>query len=127
MSSALLADEHDPVRRAGDRAADVDQVPLRIDLFDAEVRLRVPRSAVVPRHLLALDDARRVRAGSDRARTPMLRVAVRVRAAAEAVALHYALEAAPLRRPRHLHLVARGEDVHVDDVADLVRRHFGVL
>src|SRR5512132_3478391 len=76
MASALLADEHDPVGRAGDRAADVDQVALRVDLLDPEVRLGVTLGAVVARHLLALDDARRVRAGSDGARATVLRVAV---------------------------------------------------
>src|SRR5512143_3405819 len=56
----LLADEHDPVRRAGHRAADVDQVAFGIDLLDAEMRLRVARGAVMPRHALALDDTRRI-------------------------------------------------------------------
>ena len=66
------------------------------------------------RHLLALDDARRIRAGSDRARPAMLRVAVRVRTAAEAPALHHALEAATLRRAGHLHRARRREDADVD-------------
>src|SRR5512132_2235159 len=127
MASALLADEDDPVGRAGDRAADVDQVTLRVDLLDPEVRLGVTLGAVVARHLLALDDARRVRAGSDGARATVLRVAVGVRAAAEAPALHHALEAASLGRPRDLHLVAGSEDPHRDLVAEVERRHFDVL
>ena len=95
---------HDAAGRTGDRAADVDQVALRVDFLDAEVRLRVTRVAVVARHLLALDDARRIGARSDGARTAVLRVAVRVRTAADAVALHDALEATTLRRAGDLHL-----------------------
>src|SRR5688500_19483724 len=57
----------------------------------------------------------------------MLRVAVGVRTAAEAPALHDALEAASLRRPRDLDLIARREDPDVDDVADLVRRDLRLL
>ena len=89
-----------PFVGTGDRAADVDQVALRVDLLDAKVDLRVALGAVVSGHLLALDDARRIGAGSDGARTTVLRVAVRVRTAADAVALHDALEAATLRSCR---------------------------
>src|SRR5690349_24413761 len=60
MGSALLADEHDPVRRAGHCAADVDQVALRVHPLDAQAALRVALGAVVTGHLLALDHARRV-------------------------------------------------------------------
>src|SRR5215470_19460674 len=99
-SLRLLADDHDAARLSGDRAADVDQVALRVDLLDAKVRLRVALVAVVARHALALDDARRIRAGSDRAGTTVLRVAVRVRTTARLVALHDALEPTALRRAR---------------------------
>src|SRR4029079_7926576 len=118
----LLANDDDPVRRAGDGAADVDQIALRVHLLDPQADLGVPLRAVVTRHLLALDDAGRIRAGSDRAGATMLRVAVRVRPAAEAPALHHALEAATLRRAGDLHLLARREDRDVDLVADGVRR-----
>src|SRR5688500_9925401 len=91
------------------------------------MRLGVPLGAVVARHLLALDDTRRIGAWSDRARSAVLRVAVGVRTAAEAPARHDALEAAPLRRPSHLHLGARREDPDVHDIADLVRRDLGIL
>src|SRR5215210_6252423 len=59
-ASALLTDLHDPVRRAGNGTADVDQIALGIDLLDPQVRLRVAGIAVLPRHRLALDDARRI-------------------------------------------------------------------
>src|SRR5690349_21309665 len=122
VSLTLLPHDDDAVGRTGNGATDVDQIAIRIDLLDAEVSLRVTRRAVVARHLLALDDARRIRAGSDRARTTVLRVAVRVRTAADAVALHDALESATFRRSRHLHRVADGEHVDLDDVADRIRR-----
>src|SRR5262249_19256999 len=76
---------------------------------------------VVARHPLALDDARRIRARSDRAGTAVLRVAVRVRTAAGAVALHDALEAVSPRRAGDFHRVADGEHVDLHQVADVVR------
>src|ERR687889_258225 len=97
-ASALLADEHDPVRRTGDRPADVDQVAFGIDSLDPKVRLRVARVAILARHRLALDDARRIGTRPDGAGPAVLRVAVRVRTTTSLVALHDALEAAPLRR-----------------------------
>src|SRR5688500_5719744 len=57
----------------------------------------------------------------------MLGVAVRVRSAAEVVALDYALEAAALARARDLDLIARREQRDGDRVADVVRRDLGVL
>src|SRR5512138_566967 len=93
---SLLLHENDAVRRTGNRAADIDQVALCIDLLDAEMSLRVTMIAVVSGHLLALDDARRISAGSDRPGTTVLGVAVSVRSAAEAVTLHDALKSATL-------------------------------
>src|SRR5215208_2028929 len=126
-ASALLADLHDPVRRAGDGAADVDQIALRIDLFDAQVGLRMPLVAVLTRHRLPLDDTRRIGTRSDGAGTAMLRVAVRVRTTARLVALHDALEPAALRRAGDLHLIADREHPDVHDVANRVRRDLRVL
>src|SRR4051812_10572114 len=118
MDSVLLPDDHDAVRRTGDRTADVDQVALGVDLLDAKPDGGVAMIAHVAGHLLALDDARRIRAGSDRAGLAMLRVAVGVRSAVKAVALDDALKAAALRRAGDLHELARLEDVDLDDVAD---------
>src|SRR5687768_7188415 len=107
---ALLLHEYDAVRRTGDRTADVDQVALGVDLLDAEVSLRVAVIAVVTGHLLALDHTRRIGAWSDRSRTAVLGVSMRVRSAVKAVALHDALEPAALRCASDLDLVAGGED-----------------
>src|ERR1035441_6561908 len=103
MRSALLADEHDPVPGTGHRAADVDQVALRVDLLHAEMRLRAAFGSEVAGHLLALDHARRIGAGPDRAGTPVLRVAVCIGPAMEVPALHHALETAALARARDFH------------------------
>src|SRR5690606_14954301 len=90
--SSLLGHGHDPVLRAGHRPAHEQQIPLRIHLDHREPELRVALGAMVPRHLLALDDARRIRAGPDRAGLAVARVAVRGRTTAEAVPVHHALE-----------------------------------
>src|SRR6185312_7448483 len=91
------------------------------------MRLRVALVTITARHLLALDDAGRIRTRSDRARTAMLGVAVRVRSAAKAPALHNALEAATLRGARDLDRIARRKDRDVDHVADVVGRDLGIL
>src|SRR5215208_1031194 len=88
------------------------------------MRLRVTRRAVVARHLLALDDARRIGARSDGTRPAMLRVAVRVRTTTNAVALDDALKASALRRSGHLYRIADGKYINLDDVADVVARDF---
>src|SRR6266568_2462152 len=75
ISLCLLLHEDDAVRRTGNRATDVNQVSLRIDALDAKMSLRVSLVTVLTGHLLALDDARRIGAGSNRARTPVLCVA----------------------------------------------------
>src|SRR4029079_474890 len=80
--------------------------------------------AIVARHALALDDARRVGARSDRARTTVLRVAVRIRTTACFVALHDALEAAALRGPGDFDRLANREHVDLHDVANIVGRNF---
>src|SRR5947209_8040371 len=103
VSLRLLPDDHDAAGLPGDRTADVDQIALHVELLDAEIGLRVALVAIVARHGLALDDARRIGAGSDGAGTTVLRVAVRVRTTARLVALDDALEPAALRRARDLH------------------------
>src|SRR6266404_2001290 len=88
-----------------------------------QMRLRVALGAVVTRHLLALDYTRRIGAGADGAGPTVLGVAVGVRTAAEAVTLHDALEAAPLRRAGDFHLLARRENLNGDFIAQSVRRN----
>src|SRR5690606_24439784 len=117
MASALLADEYDPVGRAGHGSADVDQIALRVDLLHAKGGLRVTLVAIMAGHLLSLDYTRGVRTRSDRTRLAMLRAAVRTAAAGETVTLHDALEAATLRRTGHLHPLAQLEDPDGDRVA----------
>src|SRR3954470_10219115 len=85
--------------------------------------LRVPRSAVMPGHLLSLDDTRRIGAGSDGAGTPVLGVAVCVRTTAESVALDDALESAALRGAGDLDLLAGSEYLDGDLVAKVVGRN----
>src|SRR6266542_3922026 len=85
ISLCLLLHEYDAVRRTGHRPADVDQIALGIDTLDPKMSLRMPLVAVLARHLLALDHARRIGAWADRARAAMLRVAVSVRTAVEAM------------------------------------------
>src|SRR5512141_860866 len=114
ISLCLLLHEHDAVGRAGYRTTDVDQVALGIDALDAKMRLRVTMRAIVSGHLLALDDARRISARSDRSRPSVLRVSMGVRTAAKAVTLHDSLESASFRSTGHLHLIARRKDSNGD-------------
>src|SRR5574338_1194487 len=111
--SSLLGHRHDAVARAGNGSAHEEQVALRIHLDDGEPQFRVAARALVARHPLALDDARRVGARSDGARLPVARVAVAGRPAAKAMAMHHALEATALAGAGDLDHSARGEDVHL--------------
>src|SRR4051812_32321708 len=110
---SLLRDGHDPVSRARNCPANEQQIALGIHLDHPEPELRVALGALMPRHFLALDDARRVGARADGARLPVPRVAMRGRPATEPMAVHDALEAAALGRAGHLHQLARGEDVYL--------------
>src|SRR5262245_36909832 len=122
-SLSLLAHDHDAARFAGDRAADVDQVALRVDLFDAKVRLGVALVAEVARHALALDDAGGIGTRSDGAGTTVLRVAVGVGTTTRLVALHDTLEASALRGAGDLDGLADLEDVDLHHIADAVFRN----
>src|SRR4051794_5875409 len=86
------------------------------------MRLGVALGAVVTRHLLALDDTRRIGAGADGAGTTVLGIAVGVRTAAESIALDDALESAALGSARDLHLLAGSEDLDSHLVAKVVGR-----
>src|SRR5687768_5605317 len=90
--------------------------------------LGVSFSAVVSWHLLSLDDTRRIGAGSDRAGTTVLGVAVGVRSAAKAVALDDALEAAALGRSGDLDLLTGCKNLDGHLVTKVVgRNRFPVL
>ncbi len=82
--------------------------------------LRVTMIAVVTRHLLALDDTRRIGARSNGSGTTMLGVSVSVRTAVKAMALHNTLESATLRGTGDLYLVAWCKDVDGDLVAKVI-------
>src|SRR5207247_1244822 len=112
------------VSGTGNGAAGVNEIARRIHPLDAKVRLRVALGAVVTRHLLALDDTRRIGAGANGARTTVLGVAVRVGTAVESVALYNTLESAPLRRAGHFDLFARSENLDRHLVAKIVSRNF---
>src|SRR4249920_2591611 len=94
--SSLLPDRDDPVPGARNGALHEQEVPVGVDLDDSEAEFRVLRRAVMARHLLALDDARRIGTRADRARLAVPRVAVRRWAAVESMAVHHALEPATL-------------------------------
>src|SRR5258705_3720259 len=112
--ASLLGHGDDPVPGAGNGAAHEQEVALGVHLDHGEPQLGVPLGAHVPRHPLALDDARRVGARADRARLPVPRVAMARRTAAEAVAVDDALEATALGGAGDLDPLAGGEDVDLD-------------
>src|SRR5437867_8081398 len=118
---SLLADREEAVHWPRHRAPHEQKIPLRVHLHDPQAQLGEAPRAHVARHALALDDARRVGPGGDRARLAVARVAVRLRPAREVMAVHHALEAAPLRHPRDLHPLARLEDRDGDRLARLGR------
>src|SRR6266851_9233466 len=105
---SLLADRDETVHRTRHRAAHEQQIPLGVDSDDAQADLGEVAGAHVPRHPLALDDAGRIRAGRDRARLAVPRVAVRLGAAVEVMTVHHTLETAALRHAAHLHAIAFG-------------------
>src|SRR2546423_10683740 len=110
--ASLFAHRDEPVERARYRATHELQFALGIDLPHTEAELREAPGPHVPGHPLAFDDARRVGARSDRPGLAVPRVAVRLGAAAEVMAVHHALEAAALGDAGDLHAVALREDRH---------------
>src|SRR3954453_19526714 len=139
---AIGAHLHDAVARAGDRAAQHQQVVARVDAHDLEAALRdalvahlagpadalehargIRGGAAVGSHRAgprdALEPARGIRGGADRARGAHVVRAVADRAAGEVVALDRALEALALRGAGDLDLLALLEHVDGDGVAEL--------
>src|SRR5258705_8775546 len=112
--ASLLANRDEAVHRSRHRSAHKQQIPLGVDPDDPQAELGEVAGAHMPGHALAFDDARGIRAGSDRARLAVTRVAVRLRTAGEVMAVHDALKAAALRDAADLHAIAFGEDGHRD-------------
>src|SRR5262249_32258639 len=106
-ASAIAADLHGRVLPAGNGAPDQEQVALGIDLDDVRAALGDALRAHLAGHAHPLEDARRIGARADRARSADVVGAVRLRAAAEVVPLDRALEALADRDCGHLHPLAR--------------------
>src|SRR2546425_499240 len=119
--ASLLADGDQAVHRARHGSAHEQEIALGVDLHDAQADLGEVAGAHMPRHALALDDARGVGARSDRSRLAVPGIAVRLGTAAEVMAVHDALETAALRHAAHFHAIAFGEDGDRDGAA----RHGG--
>src|SRR5206468_2086779 len=108
------------VSRAGNAPLDQQEVSLRIDLDHLEPALGDPLAAHATGHLHALEHARRVGAGADRAGGAHVVRAVRGGAAGEVVAPDGSLEALADRDPGDLHLLAGLELLHGKHLADLM-------
>src|SRR5919205_2104647 len=115
---AIGAHLHDAVARTGDRAAQHQQVVARVDAHDLEAALRDALVAHLARSAQALEHARGIRGGADRARRADVVRAVRDGAAAEVVALDRALEDLALRDARDLDLLAGLERLDRHGLAD---------
>src|SRR3989454_2578222 len=107
---SLFAHGEEPVHRARHRATEKQQVPLGVHLHDTEPQLGEVARPHVPGHALPLDDARRIGARRDRTGLPVPRITVGFGAAAEVMAVYYALEPPTLRYARDLDAVAGGKD-----------------
>src|SRR5690349_2334997 len=117
-ASAIGAHLHHAVARARHGAAHEQQVLVGVDAHDLQALLRHALVAHLARAADALEDARGISRGTDRAGRAHIVRAVRLRARREAVALDGALEALALRGPRDLDLVALGEGIGLDRLAD---------
>src|SRR5256714_11004509 len=100
--TSLFAHGEEPVHRARHRATEKQQVPLGVHLHDTEPQLGEVARPHVPGHALPLDDARRIGARRDRTGLPVPRITVGFGAAAEVMAVYYALEPPTLRYARDL-------------------------
>src|SRR5947209_19489881 len=91
--TSQLADAEESIHGARHGAPDEQQVSLDVHSHDPQAELRETARAHVPRHPLPLDDARGVRPRRDRPGLAVTRVAVRLGAPAEVMAMHHALKA----------------------------------
>src|SRR5918992_2670463 len=111
--SSLFGNRHDSILRAGNGAANEEQIPLGVHPNHPEANLGVARGAHVSWHPLALDDPGGVSARADRARLAVPSIAVGGRPAAEAMAMDHALESSALRGAGDLDQLPGREDVHL--------------
>src|SRR6266404_2622962 len=108
--ASLLADGDEAVHRTRHRAPHEQEIALGVDLHDAQADLGEVAGAHMPGHALALDDARRVGARSDRSRLAVARITVRLGTAVEVMAVHDALETAAFGYAADLDAIACRED-----------------
>src|SRR3954470_7103853 len=111
---SLFCHSHDSVFGTRDGAPHEEEVPLGVHPDHPEAQLGVALSTHVSGHPLALDDPGRVGTGADGAGLPMPGIPVRCRTAAEAMAMHHALESSALGGAGNLHQLPRGKDVDLN-------------
>src|SRR5262249_25646226 len=115
-----VAHEHDAAGGAGDRSLEEEEATLGGALDDLEVERGDPGVAVLAGHAHPPEDARRRRAGADRARGPVLLVVPMAGAlAGEVVALHHAGEPLALADAGDVDPVAGLEHVGGEQLTDL--------
>ena len=111
---------HVTTARAGQRAADQQQLALEVHAHDLDVLHGAIRGAKVARHALAGEYAARGLVLTGRARLVVRnRVAVRSTVRREVVALDHAGESLADRDALHVYVLAHLEDVDADLAADL--------
>src|SRR5258706_16044040 len=108
--ASLLADGDEAVHRTRHRAAHEQEIALGVDPHDAQADLGEVAGAHMPRHPLALDDARRIGTRRDGSRLAVARITVRLGTAVEVMAVRDALEAAALGHAADLDAIAFRED-----------------
>src|SRR5437763_228952 len=119
--SAPLENEDEAVRRTGDRSPDEQDVLLGVHACDHEIFGGERLAAHAARKALALDDARGVGGGADRARLAPHRRTVRGVPALEAMALDHAGETPPLRGSLHVHVLSLRERRRAERLPERVR------
>src|SRR5690606_38247229 len=107
-----LAQQHEAIVRARDRAPHRDQVTLRIALHNHQVQRRLTRVAVMTRVLLPGKGARRIRARTTGTGAVEIHRAVAGAPGLGAPALAHAREAAALRGADDINALPRLEHVH---------------
>src|SRR5215469_695014 len=93
---------HVPIASTRNRAFDHQQVLFEIDPANPQIAHRYLLCAVVARHSLPREHARRKARGADRT-LDLEHMSVRLRTAAEIVAAHNTRKAAALRAPDHVY------------------------